>query len=38
MTSASVTVFDQPATVIGVAEPGFSVPKGAQVWLPKNEQ
>jgi MacB-like periplasmic core domain len=34
----ALTVNDQPVTVIGVAERGFAVPKGAQVWLPKIEQ
>jgi hypothetical protein len=34
----ALTVNDQPLTVIGVAEPGFAVPKGAQVWLPRIEQ
>jgi putative ABC transport system permease protein len=35
---AALTVNDQPVTVIGVAEPGFAVPKGAKVWLPRIEQ
>jgi hypothetical protein len=34
----ALTVNDQPVTVIGVAEPGFAVPDGAQVWLPKIEE
>jgi MacB-like periplasmic core domain len=34
----AVTVNDQQVTVIGVAEPGFSVPKGGQLWLPRIEQ
>ena len=34
----ALTVNDQPVTVIGVAERGFAVPKGAQVWLPRIEQ
>jgi hypothetical protein len=28
---------DQPATIIGVAEPGFADPTGAQLWLPRTE-
>ena len=34
----ALTVNDQPVTVIGVAEAGFAVPKGAKVWLPRIEQ
>jgi hypothetical protein len=34
----ALSVNDQPVTVIGVAERGFAVPKGAQVWLPKIER
>jgi hypothetical protein len=30
-----LTVNDQPVTVIGVAEPGFAGPAGAQVWMPR---
>jgi hypothetical protein len=34
----ALAVNDLPVTVIGVAEPGFSAPQGAQVWLPRIEQ
>jgi hypothetical protein len=34
----ALTVNDQPVIVIGVAERGFAVPRGAQVWLPRIEQ
>jgi hypothetical protein len=34
----ALTVNDRPVTVIGVAERGFAVPNGAQMWLPKIEQ
>jgi putative ABC transport system permease protein len=33
----TITVNDQPVTVIGVAERGFAAPRNAQVWLPKIE-
>jgi hypothetical protein len=33
----ALTVNDRPVTVIGVAERGFAVPKGTQVWLPRIE-
>jgi hypothetical protein len=34
----SLTLNDQPVTVIGVAERGFAAPKGAQVWLPRSDR
>jgi hypothetical protein len=34
----ALTVNDQAVRVIGVAEAGFAVPKGAKVWLPRIEQ
>ena len=34
----ALIVNDQPVTVIGVAEPGFAVPDGAEVWLPRIEE
>jgi hypothetical protein len=34
----ALPVNDQQVTVIGVAERGFALPKGAQVWLPRIEQ
>jgi hypothetical protein len=33
-----LTVNDQPVTVVGVAEPGFAGPAGAQVWMPRIER
>jgi len=35
---ATLTVNEQPLTVIGVAVRGFAFPRGAQVWLPRTER
>jgi hypothetical protein len=33
-----LTVNERPVTVIGVAEPGFAGPAGAQMWMPMIER
>jgi hypothetical protein len=35
---SALTVDGHRMTVVGVAERGFAVPKGAQVWLPRIER